>query len=65
MNRTLRGWAHELSVKGCHREGFADLPLACFLSRNDTHAWFYCGHRAGFQMILPSSLVISSEMGAD
>lgn len=27
MNRNLRGWAHKLSVRGCHTEGFADLPL--------------------------------------
>jgi hypothetical protein len=27
MNRNLRGWAHELSVRGCHAEGFADLIL--------------------------------------
>ncbi len=27
MNQHLRGWAHELRVRGCHTEGFANLPL--------------------------------------
>ena len=27
MRRNLRDWARELSVKGCHTKGFADLRL--------------------------------------